>query len=171
MIRYIIRRLLTLIPVFFFLSLLSFVIIQLPPGSYLETYIGNMERRGLRVDEAEIARLKQRWGLDAPWYIQYYKWMEDIIVRGNWGRSMMSTTGEDIGGKSINDILKERLPPTIFTSLLALFVTWVVAIPFGIYSATHQYSTADYVGTVFAFIGLAMPSFLLVVIAMWFTYS
>ena len=171
MIKYIVRRLLTLIPVFFVLSLISFFIVQLPPGSYLETYIRNMERRGERVDDAEIARLKQRWGLDDPWYVQYYKWMEDIIVRGNWGRSMMSATGDQIGGKTVNDILKERLPPTIFTSLLALFVTWSIAIPFGIYSATYQYSKIDTMGTVFAFIGLAMPSFLLAVVAMWLSYS
>ena len=165
------RRLLTLIPIFLFLTLLSFFIVQLPPGSYLETYIRNMERRGQRVDEAEIARLKERWGLDDPWYIQYSKWMEDIIMHGNWGRSMMSATGEDMGGKSVNDILKERLPPTIFTSLLALATTWIIAVPFGIYSATHQYSKIDYAGTVFAFIGLSIPSFLLAVVAMWFTYS
>ena len=171
MIKYIVRRVFTLIPVFFVLTLISFVIVQLPPGNYLETYIRNMERRGERVDDAEITRLKERWGLDDPWYVQYYKWMEDIIVRGNWGRSMMSATGEDIGGKTVNDILKERLPPTIFTSLLALLVTWTIAIPFGIYSATHQYSKIDYFGTIFAFIGLAMPSFLLAVVAMWFAYA
>lgn len=171
MIKFITRRLLTLIPIFFLISLISFIIVQLPPGNYLETYIRNMERRGQRVDEAEISRLKQRWGLDQPWYVQYYKWMEDIIVRGNWGRSMMSATGEEIGGKSVNDILKERIPPSIFTSLLALLVTWLIAIPFGIYSATHQYSKIDYAGTVFAFLGLSIPSFLLAIVAMWFTYS
>ena len=84
---------------------------------------------------------------------------------------MMSATGEDIGGKSVNDILRERLQPTIFISLMSLAVTWVVAIPFGIYSATHQYSKVDYAGTVFAFIGLSIPSFLLAIVAMWFTYS
>jgi peptide/nickel transport system permease protein len=171
LLRYMIRRVLLLIPMFFFLSLISFAVIQLPPGSYLETYINNMERRGQVVDQSEIARLRNRWGLDRPWYVQYARWMEDLVIRGNWGRSMASSSGEEIGGRLVNDIIKERLPPTLITSFLSISVIWALAIPFGVYSATHQYSAVDYIGTVFSFIGLATPSFLLAVILMWFTFA
>lgn len=164
MLQFIIRRILTFIPMFFFLSLLSFAIIQLPPGDYLSTVIGNMKARGLAIDEAEIARLNAQYGLDRPFLEQYGRWMGNFLLRGDLGMAFAEN-------RPVTEILAERIPPTIGISLISIFCIWAIAIPIGVYSATHQYSIADYVVTFVGMIGLSLPSFLFAIILLWIIYS
>ncbi len=164
MLKYIVRRILILIPMLVLLSIISFAVIQLPPGSYLDTYVANLQSQGLTVDEAEIERLTRQYGLDQPLHIQYFRWMRNFILRGDLGRSF-------IENQPVSDILKERIPPTMIISLVSIFFVWVVAVPIGVYSATHQYSFLDYVFTFLGFIGVSVPSFLFALILMWLVFS
>lgn len=163
MLSYIIRRIILLIPLLFVLSIVSFVIIQLPPGDFLTTYIMGLQRQGIEIREEEIANLKRLYGLDKPMYVQYFIWMRNLLS-GNLGRSLQ-------WGKPVNDILRERLPLTILISLLTTLFVWVVSIPIGIYSAIHQYSIFDYIFTFLGFIGLSIPGFLLALIFLWIFFS
>ncbi len=163
MLTYIIRRVLLFIPLLLLLSIVSFIIIQLPPGDFLTTYIMGLERQGIKIREEEIANLKRLYGLDKPMYVQYFIWMRNLLS-GNLGRSLQ-------WDKPVNEILAERLPLTILISLLTTVFVWVVAIPIGIYSAIHQYSVFDYTFTFIGFIGLSIPGFLLALILQWFFFS
>jgi peptide/nickel transport system permease protein len=164
MLQYIVRRIFTFIPMFFFLSLLSFAIIQLPPGDYLSTVVGNMKARGLAIDEAEIERLNAQYGLDKPFLEQYTRWMGNFLLRGDLGMAFAEN-------RPVTEILAERIPPTIGISLISIFAIWAIAIPIGVYSATHQYSVTDYVVTFVGMIGLSLPSFLFAIILLWLVYS
>src|SRR6185436_19795792 len=159
MLVFIVRRILLLFPMLFALSLLSFVIIQLPPGSYVDTYAANLRNRGLVVDQTEIDRLNQRYGLDKPLIVQYVTWMKNFLLNGDLGESFQEN-------RPVADILKERVPLTIFISVLSIALVWLISIPIGIYSATNQYSLLDYVFAFVGMIGLALPSFLLAIILM-----
>ncbi len=163
MLSYIARRFVIMIPMLVLLSIISFVIIQLPPGDYLTTYLNARRAAGEVFNEAEIEALKAQYGLDQSIYVQYYKWMRNILVNGSFGRSFY-------WGREVNEILAERLPITIFVSLASLIVVYVLAIPIAILSAIYKYTWFDYLATTFGFIGLAMPSFMvaLVVSYLWF---
>lgn len=173
MLRYIVRRILILIPMLFILSLLSFFIIQLPPGSYVETYVQNLRNQGFTVDQGEIDRLNQQYGLDQPFHIQYFRWMKNFLLHGDLGKSFGSTDamGLTAGWTPVTEILWERVPPTMIISLISIILVWLIAIPIGIYSATHQYSLFDYIFTFIGFIGLALPTFLFAIILMWLVYK
>jgi peptide/nickel transport system permease protein len=160
---YIIRRVILLIPLLLVLSIVSFIIIQLPPGDFLTTYIMGLERQGFEIREEEIANLKRLYGLDRPMYVQYFIWMKNLLS-GNLGTSLQ-------WNKPVKEILKQRLPLTILVSLLTTIFVWSVSIPIGIYSAIHQYSLFDYIFTFIGFIGLSVPGFLLALIFLWFFFS
>ena len=145
------------------LSIVSFVIIQLPPGDMLTTHIMTLRMSGAQVSQDEIVRLTQLYGLDKPLYVQYLKWVGNLL-RGNLGYSFL-------WGRTVNEILSERLPLTVFISILTTIFVWMIAIPIGIYSALHQYSTFDYIFTFIGFIGLSVPGFLLALVAMWLLYK
>ncbi len=163
MLSYIARRFVIMIPMLVLLSIISFVIIQLPPGDYLTTYLNARRAAGEVFNEAEIEALKAQYGLDQSIYVQYYKWMRNILVNGSFGRSFY-------WGREVNEILAERLPITIFVPLASLIVVYVLAIPIAILSTIYKYTWFDYLATTFGFIGLAMPSFMvaLVVSYLWF---
>ncbi len=163
MLVYIIRRVLFFIPLLLLLSIVSFIIIQLPPGDFLTTYIMGLERQGIEVREEEIINLKRLYGLDKPMYVQYLIWMRNLLS-GNLGRSLQ-------WNKPVSEILAERLPLTVLISLLTTIFAWIVAIPIGIYSAIHQYSIFDYVFTLIGFIGVSIPGFLLALVLLWFFFS
>jgi len=164
MLSYIIRRVILLIPLLLILSIISFIIIQLPPGDFLTTYIYMLEQSGTFVDEAEIARLTEEYGLDKPLYQRYFMWIWNIIRYGNFGRSFQWE-------KPVSEVIGERLGLTIAISICTLIFTWMMAIPIGIYSATHQYSPFDYTFTFLGFIGLATPNFLLALVLMWLSFA
>ncbi|RLE08239.1 ABC transporter permease [Candidatus Aerophobetes bacterium] len=163
MLSYIIRRFIYMIFLLLTVSVVSFIIIQLPPGDWLTTYIAQLQASGTQVDQAIIDSLKQQYGLDLPLSQQYFKWIWNMI-HGNFGFSFTLN-------KPVSTLLAERLPLTITISLFTTIFIYTVAIPIGIYSAIHQYSLADYSLTVVGYIGLAIPNFLLALILMLMFYQ
>lgn len=163
MIRYIVKRLVLMIPMIIVISIVSFIIIQLPPGDYLTTYVARLSSMGEQVDSAQLLMLNQRYGLDQPMYIQYLKWVGGIL-RGDFGRSFEYSM-------PVSDLIGERMMLTILVSFLTLMVTWIVAFPIGIYSAVKQYSVGDYIATIFGFVGMATPSFLLALIILYLVWQ
>ena len=164
MLGYILRRILLMIPTLVLMSIISFVIIQLPPGDYLTTYAAQMSAEGDAIDARALDAFKERYGLGQPIHVQYYKWVSGILLRGDWGQSMEWQ-------KPVKELIWERLALTMVLSLVALLVSWFIAIPVGVYSATHQYSIPDYVMSVISFIGVGTPGFLLALIIMWLAMS
>lgn len=162
MLTFIMNRVVLMIPTLIVISIVSFILIQLPPGDYLTAYIAQLSSTGETVDEALIESLKKRYGLDQPMYVQYAKWIWGFM-RGDFGQSFE-------WNKPVRELIGERLALTVLISFVTLAFTWIVAIPIGIYSATHQYSIGDYGFTFVGFIGLATPNFLLALILMFFAY-
>ncbi len=160
MLQYITRRLLLAIPTVFAISVLSFGLIQLPPGSFLDDYAAQLAQQGEEISGQQLEALKQAYGLDQPVYVQYYKWMSNIITRGDFGRSFEWNV-------PVSQLIWDRMGWTLFLALTTLLCTWLVAIPIGVYSATHQYSKSDYVFTAFGFFGLGVPGFMLALVLMW----
>ena len=136
MLSYIIRRSLCMIIILLAVSVVAFIIIQLPPGDYLTTMIMNLEASGIQIDEALIRSLEKHYGLDLPIYAQYFKWMWNML-HGDFGRSFE-------WNEPVSKLIGRRLPLTITISLSTLLFVYAVSIPIGIYSATHQYSIGDY---------------------------
>jgi len=163
MLFYIFRRFLYMVVILLVVSVVAFIIIQLPPGDYLTSYLMKLQATGQTANKAEIASLKKQYGLDLPIYQQYFRWMWKMF-HGNFGKSFQ-------WNKPVTDLIGERLPLTIMISLFTLVFTYAVAIPIGIYSATHQYSVGDYAFTVIGFAGLATPNFLLALILMFMFYK
>jgi peptide/nickel transport system permease protein len=163
MLEFIIRRLILFIPLLFVVSVVSFVIIQLPPGDFLTSYIQQLRATGTDVSEETIQSLIKIYGLDQPAYIQYFTWIKNIILRGDFGRSFQ-------WNKPVKEVIGERIALTVFISLLTMCFTWIVAIPIGIYSATHQYTFFDYFFTFVGFVGISMPGFLLALIIIWIAH-
>src|SRR5690606_30202627 len=137
MAKYILRRVLWMIPTLFVISIISFVIIQLPPGDYLSSYVAQLREQGDQLDAAALESLREQYGLGQPIYVQYWKWVSGIVLRGDFGRSFEWQ-------QPVSSLIWERLGLTVFISLLTILVTWAIAIPVGVYVATHQYSFLDY---------------------------
>ena len=164
MLGYVLRRFLYMMVLVVILSVVVFIIIQLPPGDYATAYLIQMKMRGAGdIDDEQIAAVKKQYGLDLPIYRQYLRWVAGL-ARGNLGRSFF-------WNKPINDLLAERLPLTLVLSSVTLIFTYVVAVPIGIYSATRQYSIFDYVFTVIGFIGVAVPGFLFALITLYVLFE
>jgi len=160
MLGYILRRVLLMFPTLFVVSLLSFIIIQLPPGDFLTSYAAQLRQEGEFVDEEELEALARRYGLGQPVYVQYTKWIGGILTRGDFGQSMEWQ-------KPVKELVWERIGLTMILATVSILVGWFIAIPSGVYSATHQYSIPDYVMTVFSFIGAGTPGFMIALIIMW----
>jgi len=159
MLHYIIRRSLYMIPMMIAVSILAFIIITIPPGSFLDSYLARVEREGGDVGQAEIQNIKERYGLDQPVYMQYLKWVGGFI-HGDFGESFKAK-------EPVLKIIKERIGWTVLISLGTLLFTWIMAIPIGLYSAYRQYSFSDYFFTFFGFIGVSIPNFLLALVIMY----
>ena len=160
--QYIIRRLFYLVLSAAVLSVVAFLIIQLPPGDFVTKLVFQMEQRGLVVNEEMMRALYSRFGFNRPMHEQYLKWIGNIVLRGDFGESMAFN-------KPVSELIGERFVLSVTISVSTLIVTYLIAVPIGIYSATHPYSVGDYAGTVFGFIGLATPNFLLALILMFLT--
>ena len=159
MLAYIGRRVLLAIFTVWAISVLSFIIIQLPPGDYVTSYIAQMASSGSVVSEEEAQALRIQYGLGQPIYVQYAKWMRQVLV-GNFGMSMEWR-------RPVTEVIGERLWMTVIISVAALLLTWALALPIGIYSAVRQYSPGDYIATFIGFIGLAVPNFLLALVLLY----
>jgi peptide/nickel transport system permease protein len=153
MITYILRRILYAIPMLFVISWISFTIIQLPPGDYLDQKIAQLEQQ--YGDSSSVARaeeLRARYGLNWPMWRRYVKWVSGF-VRGDFGESFRYE-------REVKDLIWERLGYTLLISLGSLAFMYAVAIPLGIYSATHKYSGSDNLLTFACFMGMSLPEFL-----------
>lgn len=144
------------------LSIVSFVIIQLPPGDYLTTMVSRMRQLGVSIDPVVLESYEERYGLNLPLFQQYLKWAGNLI-RGDLGESF-------IYNEPVIDLIRERILLSAIITLGTLVVTYAIAIPIGVYSATHQYSLLDYIFTFIGFIGLAIPNFLLALILMFLAF-
>jgi peptide/nickel transport system permease protein len=164
MLRYILGRVLRMIPLLFLVSILAFIIVQLPPGDYLTEYINRLRSAGYQVQEDEIARLEKLYALDRPMHVQYIKWVTNILFRGDFGLSFQ-------WNEPVREVIGERIMLTFLISLATFIFVWSVSIPIGIYVAVHQYTIADYAFTFLGFIGLAVPGFLLAMVVMYVAYA
>ncbi|MFK8079060.1 MAG: ABC transporter permease [Granulosicoccus sp.] len=157
--RYILKRVFWMIPFLFAVSIVAFVLIQAPPGDYLTTYIAKLGESNEILDQASVANLRERFGLDQPLYVQYFKWVANLL-QGDFGMSFEWR-------QPVSDLVWERMGLTLCLSLATLLFTWAIALPIGIYSAVRKYSIGDYIVTTIGFIGLATPNFLLALILMY----
>jgi len=164
MLVYILKRLLYMVPTLFGMSLVSFLIIQLPPGDFLTSLTSAIADSGQALDQASIDRLTALYGLDQPFYVQYWNWISNIIFRGDFGWSFD-------WGQPVSRLLWDRMGVTIFVSALSLVLIWALAIPIGIYSAVRRYSIGDYVFTFLGFVGLAVPTFILALGLMYVSFT
>ncbi len=162
MLTYILQRLGLALITIWAISVISFVIIQLPPGDFVDAYIANLSASGSMVSQQEAQALRQLYGLDQPVWVQYWKWISRV-VQGDFGPSME-------WGRPVTEVIGDRLWLTVVVSISAILVTWGIALPIGIYSAVRQYSVADYAFTLIGFIGLAVPNFLLALVIMYFGF-
>ncbi len=163
MLYYIIRRFLYMIVMMVVISIIAFGIIQLPPGDFITTYLQYLEQQGEIIHQGQIEAMRKQYGLDAPFYLQYFKWMGGVL-RGDLGRSLE-------WNYPVIQLIAERLPFTMAISILTLIFTYAMAIPIGIYSATHQYSIGDYTFTAVGFVGLGTPNFLLALLLMFLFFK
>ena len=163
MVAYIVRRLVLAVMTVWAISVLSFMIIHLPPGDYVTSYIASMSASGSAVSEGEAQALREQLGLNQPITVQYAKWM-GLIMTGNFGMAME-------WGRPVADVIGDRLTLTMIISLAAILFTWGIALPIGIYSAVKPYSFLDYVFTLVGFIGLAIPGFLLALVVMYIGFA
>ena len=163
MLSYIGRRAMLAIFTVWAISMLSFAIIQLPPGDFVTSYIAQMASMGSVVTDEEAQNLRIQYGLGQPIYVQYWKWMKQI-AEGNFGMSMEWR-------RPVTEVIGERLSLTVVVAVSALLLTWLLALPIGIYSAVRQYSIGDYVATFVGFIGLAVPNFLLALVLLYFGFT
>ena len=155
----IVKRILWMIPTLLAISIISFVIIQLPPGDYLTAYISALGETGETVDADLVEALRNRYNLDEPIYVQYIRWMKGLL-KGDWGMSFE-------WNKPVKDLIFQRLLLTVTISIATLLFVYATAIPIGIYSAVNQYSWGDYTFTFLGFIGLAIPNFLFALVLMY----
>ncbi|MES2460417.1 MAG: ABC transporter permease subunit, partial [Armatimonadota bacterium] len=170
---YIGRRLVIMVPTMLLISVVTFAIIQLPPGDFIETRITELRATGDEAAVEEVKRLSEAFHLDEPVIKQYLRWMgftyfttfqeaDKGLLQGQMGRSMETQ-------KSVNDIVGDRILLTVLVSLGTILFTWAVAMPIGIYSAVRQYSWGDYVLTFVGFIGMCVPNFLLAILLMYWS--
>jgi peptide/nickel transport system permease protein len=153
-----------MIPTLFLISIVSFIALQLPPGDYLTSYAAQLSSMGESVDQEAIDALRERYGLGEPVYVQYGKWVYGIVTRGDWGQSMEWQ-------KPVSELIWNRLGLTIGLAVFSLLISWLIAIPVGVYTATHQYSFLDYFMSTFSFLGVGVPAFLWALIIMYFAQS
>ncbi|MCB0073400.1 MAG: ABC transporter permease [Caldilineaceae bacterium] len=160
---YIIRRVLAGVVTIWAATVITFVVIQLPPGDFVTAYIANLQSTGTILSTQEAESLRIQYGLDQPIYVQYAKWMR-LMMRGNFGMAMEYN-------RPVREVIGDRMLITIIVSLAAVLFIWALALPIGIYSAVRQYSIGDYVFTFIGFIGIAIPNFMLALIVLYVSFK
>jgi peptide/nickel transport system permease protein len=161
---YIFRRVLWAIPTLIFITIVTFAIIQLPPGDYVTAYAAQLRHSGEYLTDTQIEVMRQQMGLNDPIYLQYFRWISDIVLHGDFGHSLDWNA-------AVSSLIWDRLGLTLAISTTSMLFTWAIAIPIGVYSATRQYSLLDYVFTVFGFVGKGVPEFMLALVLMWVGYA
>src|SRR6185437_7425490 len=160
MLTYLARRLVLAAITLFAITIVTFIILHLPPVDFVTAYAAQAATQGTLISAAEADAMRLAYGLNQPLWVQYWKWIA-MVASGNFGRSFEY-------GRPVTEVIGDRLWLTVLLSVGAIVVTWGLALPIGIYSAVRQYSIGDYVFTFFGFIGLAIPNFLLALIVMYF---
>jgi peptide/nickel transport system permease protein len=164
MIGYIAKRVLLAVPTLFGISVLSFVIMQLPPGDFLTSYAATLAQQGEGIAAEQLEQLRQAYGLGEPFYVQYWKWMSGILLHGDFGLSLNWRI-------PVANLLWDRLGWTVGLTALTIAISYIIAIPIGVYSATHQYSKFDNFFSSLGFLGLGIPDFTVALAALWFAYA
>ena len=163
MLRVLLQRLLLLPILLAVFSLLVFALVQAPPGDFLTSYISSLAASGSSVDQAQVDALRRQFGLDQPFFVQYVRWMQNLL-RGDLGLSL------EFQRPNV-ELIGDYLLLTVLLALFSFVFTWLMAIPAGIYSATHPRSALDYILTVVNYVGVATPNFMLALILMWGAFS
>ncbi|MGE3872879.1 MAG: ABC transporter permease [Parvibaculaceae bacterium] len=159
MLRYIVWRVLMMVPTLVIISALVFTIIELPPGDYFESYMAELAAQGENVNSEQIAALRKEYGFDQPPVIRYFHWVGGMLT-GDFGYSFEYRL-------PVMDVVGDRLWLTVLVSFITIIFTWLIAFPIGIYSATHQYSWGDYGLTFLGLLGIAIPNFMLALVFMY----
>lgn len=163
--RFLFRRFIFMIITVWITSLVAFAVIQLPPGDYVTNMVSEMTQQGMdKIDPAVIQQLREQYGLNDPIYVQYFKWIRNIVTKGDFGYSL------DLR-RDARELILERLPMTFTITGFSILFIWVVSLPIGVFSAVNKYSPGDYIATLFGFIGLAIPNFLFALILMYLSYK
>jgi peptide/nickel transport system permease protein len=163
-IKYLIRRFLYMIFTVWLITIVAFAVIQLPPGDFVTNMVSEMTQQGIdKIPPEMITQLREQYGLNDPIYVQYGKWIGNIITQGRFGYSL------DLK-RDARELIFERLPITFTITFASVLLIWAIALPLGVYSAVRKYSTGDYVLTFIGFVGLAVPSFLFALILMYMSY-
>lgn len=163
--RFLIRRFLYMILTVWVITLISFAVIQLPPGDYVTNLVTEMTQQGMDdISPEVISQLREQYGLNDPFYVQYYKWLRNIVTKGNFGYSLTLR-------RDAVELIVERLPMTFTITFASIIFVWLVSLPIGVFSAVRKYSLGDYAVTFLGFIGLAVPNFLLALILMYISYK
>lgn len=160
MIAYLTRRVVLAAITIWAITAVTFIILKLPPVDFVDAYVAQASSTGSSISAAEADALRAAYGLNESYLVQYTKWLS-LVASGDFGRSFEY-------GRPVTEVIGDRLWLTVLLSLGAIVVTWTMALPIGIYSAVRQYSWGDYIFTFVGFIGLAVPSFLLALIVMYF---
>ncbi|GLQ55173.1 ABC transporter permease [Devosia nitrariae] len=163
MLAFMLRRFIYMVVTLFLVSILSFAIIQLPPGDYLSSMVAGMSAEGQQVDQQFINAMRDRYGLGDPVYVQYWKWISGIVLRGDFGQSFE-------WNRPVSSLIYERMGLTLLLSVATLFFIWAVAFPIGIYSAIRKNSFGAHLATLVGFIGLAIPNFLIALVFMYLSF-
>jgi peptide/nickel transport system permease protein len=153
-----------MVPTLLFISFVSFLIIQLPPGDFLTSYAAGLAEEGVSIDAEALRALQQRYGLGDPFLVQYWTWISGIVVHGDFGQSFGWNA-------PVATVMWERVGLTFTLAISTLFFIWAVAFPIGIYSAMRPYSIGDYLFTFVGFIGLAIPNFLFGLVLMYLSFA
>ncbi|MFG6192495.1 ABC transporter permease [Nonomuraea sp. JJY05] len=154
------RRLVYVVVTLWAISIVTFVIINLPPGDYVSTLVANAQAGGEGITPAEIANLRHRYGLDDPLLLQYWRWITAILLHGDFGQSFA-------WNQAVSTLIGERVALSAMLSISSLLMVWAIAFPIGIYSAVKQYSWGDYGASFLGFIGMAVPEFMLALVLMY----
>lgn len=162
MLKTILKRITSTIVTLILVSIVTFIIIELPPGDYAERYAFKLEAGGVAVTESDLAGLRIQFGLDRPAHERYFKWISDIILHGDFGISYQYQ-------RPVTEVIGERFLLTLVIALTTILFTYGLAIPIGIYSAIKQYSVGDYLATIIGYLGLAIPNFMLALFVMYFS--
>jgi len=163
MTRYILRRLIILPLLMVIYSFVIFAIIQAPPGDFLTAYVATLASSGSSLSAEQVAAMRAQYGLDQPFFVQYLLWLQHLL-HGDFGLSLEYQ-------RPNADLISELLGLTMALALFSFVLTWALAVPAGIYSATHPRSLGDHVLTVINYVGVATPNFMLALILMWVAFA
>lgn len=163
MLAYMSRRILMGLVTVWAVSIISFLLIIMPPGDFVTAHVAALQASGDPVKEEEVEHIRKDYGLDQPIFVQYYKWASKV-VRGNFGVSMQWQ-------RPVREVIGDRMWLTIAVALAGVVFTYILALPIGIYSAVKQYSLGDYTFTFLGFIGLAIPNFLVALVLLYLGFA